>query len=165
MKKIIICISALLISGTFNSQTITPSSATVIPGGGTDKTLAAPTDRTTVTPPEHITARFNKEYPGSNNVIWKVEGSDYWVTYHDPKTNMANVIVYDKEGKIVRKENEVDKDTYPSDIKDYYNKNYPKEKFTVWQTEREQGKTYYFIPRKGKFIWFDQSGKNVNEPK
>ncbi|MBA3665719.1 MAG: hypothetical protein H0W61_16170 [Bacteroidetes bacterium] len=163
MKQIIYCAGLILITGLLNAQSVTPTS-TITPGGGIDKTLAAPTDRTSVAPPEHITTRFNNEYPGKNSVSWKVEGNNYWVTYTDPKTNMVNVIVYDKEGKIIRKESEADKNTYPSDIGDFYSKQYPKEKYKVWQTEKEPGKTYYFITRKGKLIWFDQTGKNISDP-
>lgn len=165
MKKIVLCVASFILCGMIQaqSQTVTPTS-TIIPGGGKDKTKAAPTDRTSVAPPENVTTAFNTEYPGNTNVSWKVKGNNFWVTYTDPKTNLGHVIIYNKEGKIVRRENEVDKLTYPSEISDYYTKQYPKEKFQVWQTERTAGQTYYFITRKGKVLWFDQTGKSVYEP-
>jgi hypothetical protein len=163
MKKFVITVAVLLFAGSVKSQTVTPAS-TITPGGGRDKTLAAPTDRTSVAPPEHITTQFNTDYPGKNEVSWRPEGKNFVVTYKDPKTGMSNMLVYDADGKIIRKESEVDKEIYPSGINDYYTKEYPKESYKVWQTEKQNGKTYYYINRKGKTIWFDQTGKNIANP-
>jgi hypothetical protein len=162
MKKMTMTIAALIIYSGMKAQTVTPTS-TITPGGGTDKTLAAPTDRTAVAPPENVKTQFNTDYPGNNNVSWRPEGKNFIVSYTDPKTGMSNMIVYDRDGKVVRKEMEVDKEIFPSGITDYYTKEYPKEKFKVWQTEKNS-KTYYYIDRKGKTLWFDQSGKNISSP-
>ncbi|MCW3076753.1 MAG: hypothetical protein JWO32_1362 [Bacteroidetes bacterium] len=163
MKKIILCAGALIFSVAIKAQTPTPTK-TIAPTTDRDKTLATPTDRTSVAPPEIVLGKFNTDNPGKNNVIWKAEGNNYWVTYTDPKTNMVNVIVYDKDGKVIRKESEVDKLVYPSGISEYYTKQYPKEKYKVWQTDNDEGKTHYFINRKGKMFWFDQSGKSIPDP-
>lgn len=162
MKKIIITVAALIFSCGVKAQTVTPTS-TIIPGGGTSKTLAAPTDRTAVAPPENVKTQFNTDYPGNNNVSWKPEGNNFVVTYTDPKSGMSNLIVYDRDGKVIRKESEVDKEVFPSGITEFYNKEYPKEKFKVWQTEKNS-KTYYYIDHKGKTLWFDQAGKSITSP-
>lgn len=162
MKKIILCASLLCSNRMVNGQTITPTS-TIIPGGGPQTVSKTPGDRPSNTPPENVINAFNADYPGNANVSWKADGSNYLVSYTDPKSNLNHIIVYDKEGKIVKRENEVDKLIYPSTISDYYIKQYPKETFKVWQTERTQG-TYYYISRKGKVIWFDQKGSNIAEP-
>lgn len=138
------------------------ATSTVTPGGD-NKPQAAPTDRTSVAPPENIRTKFESDFPGKTEVRWKVEKNNFKVMYTDPETKLGHVIVYDKDGKVMRKENEVDKLTYPSSINDYYSKKYPKESFEVWQTEIVPGETRYFIKRKNKTLWFDQSGKLIQE--
>jgi hypothetical protein len=133
------------------------ATATIVPGGGMPP--AARTDRTVATPPENIRQRFETTYPGSVSVAWKIEGDNFKVNYTDPKTKLEHVIVYDKDGNVVRREDETDNLTYPSDIAEFYTKKYPKETFRVWQTELEPGVISYFIVRKGKTLWFDQTGK------
>jgi hypothetical protein len=164
MKKILFCAAAICVNAITHGQTTITPTSTITPGGGKQKVQATPTNRNSVTPPESVTTAFNNENAGNSNVSWKVEGDNYWVSYTDPKSNLGHIIVYDKDGKVVRKENEVDNLTYPSAISDYYSKQYPKESYKVWQTERSPGHTYYFISRKGKVLWFDQTGKNVYEP-
>lgn len=163
MNRLVLCASCFIVSIQLNAQTITPT-ATIIPGGGKmNSTASKPSKKTKASPPEKVITKFNEDFPGNSNVNWKAEGENYQVTYTDPKTNMDNRIVYDREGNIIRKENEVDKLTYPSDIADYYSKKHPKEKYKVFQTEREEGKTSYYINRKGKIEWFDQSGKRLRK--
>lgn len=161
MKRMIITV-AVVCCGMLRAQTVTPHS-TITPGGGKDKTLAAPTDRTAVAPPEGVKTRFNTDYPGSTNLSWRPEGKNFVASYTDPKTGMSNIIVYDREGKIIRKESEVDKEIYPSGIAEYYSKQYPNEMYKVWQMEKDN-KTYYYIERKGKTTWFDQTGKITSAP-
>jgi hypothetical protein len=165
MKNLFPLSFVLLFGTSLNSQTLTPGNSTIVPGGGTDKTKAAPTDRTSVAPPEDVKTQFEADNPSTSEVKWKVEGNKYWVSYTDPKTKMGHIIVYDKDGKVIHRESETDNLTYPSAISDYYKQKYPDEKFRVWKTEREPGKTYYYITRKGKNIWFDQEGKIVPESK
>lgn len=163
MKKIIFCAGPFFFCLIIQAQT--PSlTKTLSPSKEKNKTVATPTEKTSVEPPEIVLEKFNTGNPGKNNVIWKTEGNNYWVTYNDPKTGMVNVIVYDKEGKVIRKESEVDNLVYPSGISDYYIKQYPKEKYKVGQADTDGGQTHYFINRKGKMIWFDQSGKSIPDP-
>lgn len=160
MKRLILCASCFIVSIQLNAQTITPT-ATIIPGGGKGASTSTTTKKKKTAIPETVINKFNEDYPGNSNINWKAEDNNYVVTYTDSKTNMDNRIVYDKEGKIIRKENEVDKLTYPSDIEDYYSKKYPKEKYKVFHSEGEEGKTSYYIKRKGKIEWFDQAGKRL----
>jgi hypothetical protein len=137
-------------------HTVAQSTSTIVPGGGMPP--AAPTDRTGTVPPENIQQSFEATFPKSTSVAWKVEGNNFRVNFTDPETKLEHVIVYDKEGNVIRREDETDKLTYPSRIAEYYSGKYPKESFRVWQTEREPGMINYFIIRKGKIIWFDQTG-------
>jgi hypothetical protein len=146
----------VLLFAASKSQTITPGNSTIVPGGGFDK---LPSDKTTVAPPEKVKLNFETEHPSRATVKWKVQGDKYWVSYTDPKTNMDHIIVYDQDGKVIHKESETDHLVYPSAISDYYKQKFPGEKFRVWQTEKDNGKTLYYIMRKGKNIWFDQEGK------
>jgi hypothetical protein len=121
--------------------------------------LAAPTDRTSVAPPVAVTNKFSAEHPGNKSVKWKIKGKYYVVGYADPKTELGHIIVYDKTGKIIQKENEVNNLLYPSAIYQYYTKQFPGEKaFKVWQTETEAGQNYFYIFRGKKTLWFDKEG-------
>lgn len=168
MKKIILLITVLYANA---SQSQTPSVTTVpshsvIPPAVTFDTLAAPTDRTSVAPPpEHIKTSFTKDYPGKKIVTWKLKGKHYVVSYTDPKTNLGHIIVYNKEGKIIQKENEVDDKTYPKVINNYLSKNYAGQKIKIWQTASRAGENYYYFFSKDKTIWFDKNGDNVTTNK
>lgn len=160
MKKGFLFSLAIVCHLTVNSQNSTSGgTSTIVPGGGMPQ--ATRTDRTAVAPPEEITRKFEATYPKSTSVSWKIDGENFKVNYTDPDTKLEHLIVYDKEGNVVRREDETDKLTYPSDISDYYKQKFPKETFRVWQTEREPGKISYFIIRKGKYLWFDQTGKLI----
>ncbi len=107
MKKYILCVSCFIVSIHFNAQTISPT-ATIIPGGGKGASSGTPKKKKS-TIPETVINKFNENFPGNSNVNWTKEGKNYVVTYTDSKTHMENMIVYDKEGKIIRKESEMDK--------------------------------------------------------
>ncbi|MBI2722080.1 MAG: hypothetical protein HYX39_07890 [Bacteroidetes bacterium] len=105
MKRLIVCASCLIVSIQLSAQTITPT-ATIIPGGGKGASISTNKKKKTAIP-ETIINKFNEDFPGNSNINWKAEDNNYVVTYTDSKTNMDNIIVYDKEGKVIRKENEV----------------------------------------------------------
>ncbi len=131
---------------------------------GTQGTQGKQDDKTTqnknkqnVQVPENIRTTFNNSYPNTN-ATWSFEGKNYVATYKDTESNMGRVVVYDKDGNIVRTESEMDQG-YPEGIGNYYNEKYPNEKkFTVWQSD-EGNKRSYYTKRKGKKMRFDQEGK------
>lgn len=77
-------------------------------------------------PPAAITS-FTNENPGISGT-WRAEEKNYRVNYIDPNTKLARIIIYDKDGKVVRRENEVDNTPYPGNIKDSHERKYPSER-------------------------------------
>jgi len=170
MKRLIV-ITALSANSILNAQvkTTTVSGATnksITPVAEFD-TLAAPTDRTSVNPPpEHIKTKFITDYPGTSSVSWKMKGKHYVVTYTDPKTLLGHIIAYNKDGKIIQKEDEVNNLNFPKAIYENYTKRYPGENyFKVWKIENKPDEKYYYIFRDGKVLWFDKNGNYVPDNK
>lgn len=112
-----------------------------------------------ITPPSTITNRFSTEYPNLTPT-WQMDGTNYSAQYTDRTTNMGRIVVYDKNGNVIRTESEMGDDTYPQAIGDYYSKNYPSEKdYTIWSSDDGKGNTTYYSKRKSGTVWFDKNGK------
>jgi hypothetical protein len=163
IKKINFFIAALCVNMVTQAQTptlsITPDTIKPV---ATFDTLAARTDRTSVDPPIPVKTRFLTEYPATTAVFWKVKSKYYIVTYTDPKTKLGHIIAYDKNGKTMQQEDEVNNLNYPPAIYAYYAKKFPGEKyFKVWQTKSKAGQIYYYIFGEGKALWFDKDGNYV----
>jgi hypothetical protein len=162
MKRTIVCCAFAVITHLTAAQNST-SGSTIITREKTQPAMAAPTDRTSVNiPPELIKNTFDADYPGKNTVTWKIEGSNWWVYYSNPETKSGHIIVYDKEGKVIRREDEAEKG-FPERITAYYSEKFPGEKFKVWETEKPAGQRFYFVTRKDKNYWFDKNGKFVEK--
>lgn len=115
--------------------------------------------------PVAVKTIFDTEHPGIS-AIWKADGENLKVSYNDPESKLGRIIVYDKEGKVVRVENEVDNMKYPNAIGEFYNKNYPGEKYQVWSAEdKTDGETNYYSGRNMETIWFDKDGNKLPERK
>lgn len=111
--------------------------------------------------PDNVSSKFSTQYPTATPT-WKLDGNNYSAWYTDPQTKMQSMVVYDKDGNLVRRENELDAMNYPSTINDYYTKTYPTEKdYKVWSSEDATGNRTYYTKRKGQMIWFDKDGNYV----
>ena len=78
-------------------------------------------------PPKEIMEKFKKEFP-EVNPIWRTEEKYYVADFSDTSTFKEMTIVYDKNGKVVRRESEMENSTYPGSINSFYVKNYPGER-------------------------------------
>jgi hypothetical protein len=124
---------------------------------GTDRTPADPG-----TVPSQVVDRFNKEYPGiSGN--WSKDGDNFRVEFTDPASRMGHVIIYDRNGEVVRRESELDH--IPQSINEYYNQNYPGEKLKTWAAEDVTGNRYYYSWRNSQELRFDQEGRVMTPAK
>lgn len=104
---------------------------------------------------------FNAQFP-SVTPAWHLDGKDYRASYIDPQSKLGRIIVYDKDGQVVRSENEVDNTGYPSAIGDFYSDNYPGETYQVWSTDDKTGaRTLYYSNRNEETLWFDKDGKTL----
>src|SRR5215213_6209966 len=62
--------------------------------------------------PTLVTEKFNHEFPGvSGN--WSMDGDNYKVEFVDPVSHLGHVIIYDRNGEVIRRESELDKPSNP----------------------------------------------------
>lgn len=91
MKKILILFAFICMANFVNAQVKKPV-----------------TTKDTAIVPVLVQEKFTKAYPAITPA-WSVDGKNYKAFYTDPKTNMSQLIVYDKDGNVLRRENELDK--------------------------------------------------------
>jgi len=108
--------------------------------------------------PNTITSKFNADYP-NNNPTWTSDNGTYRAQYMDGTTNMGRSVIYDKDGTMMSREEQLSNTSYPMPIVDYYSKTYPNEKYDVWSTTDKAGNTTYYTNRNDETIWFDKNGK------
>src|ERR1700752_1197053 len=97
--------------------------------------------------PPDVNVRFGKDNPYVSPT-WTMDGDYYSATFKDKNTNMGRVIVYDKNGTVIRSDNEMGTGTYPDLINDYYRNNYPGEKeYKIWSSMDNNGTTTYYSKR------------------
>ena len=136
------------------------SSGAQIPANAArDKSLPAK-----ITPPPVIEEKFKNEFPAVTP-SWKMDGQNFKAEYVDPVTFKGNTIVYDKEGNVIRRENEMENSSYPQGINDYYIKRFPGEKFKTWSSQDNTGERSYFIKRENEVVWFDKEGLYIEPGK
>jgi hypothetical protein len=108
--------------------------------------------------PTQVTERFNREYPGISG-SWSKDGDNFRVEFTDPNSRMSHVIIYDRNGEVIRRENEVDQ--VPQAINDYYQKNYPGEKLRTWRRNNTKGEQEYYTLHNKEQVRFDKEGKFI----
>ncbi|MES2680918.1 MAG: hypothetical protein V4635_13585 [Bacteroidota bacterium] len=59
--------------------------------------------------PAAPTRAFTEQNPGIS-ATWRADGENFRANYIDPTSKLGRIIIYDKEGKVVRRENEVDQE-------------------------------------------------------
>ncbi len=94
--------------------------------------------------PDKLMEKFRRDYPEAIETKWtKEENGEYKVLFKDPP-NTQQLIIYDKDWKVIRKETELDSKQVPDLIMNYYKENYPQETgYRVWLNEDASGRTYY----------------------
>jgi hypothetical protein len=109
--------------------------------------------------PDSISNKFKSSYPNAQNAQWKMDKNLYTATYKD-SMNMENRVIYDKSGAFQMNQRQVNNNTAPKTIGEYYKKNYPKEAdYHIWQQEDYNGMKQFFIERKNEILYFDDNGK------
>lgn len=109
--------------------------------------------------PHRLESNFKSSYPDAAAVEWQKSGENYKVAFTDKK-NLHYTLLYDKDGKIMSKEAELDDQAVPKTISEYFVKNFPKEEtYRVWKVEDETGKVKYYAPVKDAVVFFNEDGK------
>jgi hypothetical protein len=144
MKKILFCTLLFLnVTLFFAQEGKTPAG---------DKTPAASGQI-----PSLVMERFNREYPGiSGN--WSTDGENFKVEFVAPQSHLGHIIVYDRNGDVIRRESELDGPKNPGAINDYYKKNYPGEDLKTWSVEEKNGEISYYTRRKEQILRFNKEG-------
>jgi len=120
-----------------------------------EKTLTAEVD-----PPAVVKENFKKEFP-EVTPVWKMDGVNFRAEFVDAVSLKGRSVTYDPNGKVLRRESEMDNASYPQAINDYFIKKYPGEKFKTWTTTDAQGEKAYYIRREAGLVWFDKDGQPV----
>lgn len=122
---------------------------------GQEKTLSPQ-----VEPPPVVTEKFKNEHPAITP-SWSADGKNFRADFVDPESFKGRSIVYDPEGKVIRRESEVENSSYPQSINDYYIKRFPGEKYKTWRSQDNSGSQTYYIRHGSDILWFDKEGKAI----
>jgi len=114
--------------------------------------------------PASIQEKFKKEYP-EITPTWHVADNYYVADFTDTNSFKGTSIAYDKNGKVVRRESEMENSSYPAGINNYFVKNFPGEKFKTWKSQNERGEQRYCIKREYEVLWFDKEGNYIDPEK
>jgi hypothetical protein len=114
--------------------------------------------------PVIVTEKFKEDYPNIA-ATWSMDEDNYAAQYRDVNSNLAHIIVYDRYGKLVRKDNEVQKPSHPPGVCSYYAQHYPNEEYLLWESIDASGKKTYYSQREVEMICFDKNGKFVSSKK
>ncbi|HOZ87165.1 MAG TPA: hypothetical protein PL029_05355 [Bacteroidia bacterium] len=106
--------------------------------------------------PNTITNRFNADYPNSHPT-WDRSGANYRAKYN--MGTLKRTIVYDVNGRVVSREEELTSDAFPLPVVEYYNRKFPGEQATVFLKTDLDGNKIYYAEHGADTYWFDKSGK------
>jgi hypothetical protein len=112
---------------------------------------------TQMTVPVAVLNKFNTEHPKAR-ANWKTDEQTNYAASYIGSANLKHIIVYDLDGNVVSKDDELDSVVYPSSIISYSAKNYPGETYSVWLREDCEGKQLYYAKCRSTKIWFDKNG-------
>ncbi|MBA2422564.1 MAG: PepSY-like domain-containing protein [Chitinophagales bacterium] len=108
--------------------------------------------------PENIESHFKSAYKKAGTVEWQQSGSNYKVMFTD-ENNLHHTVLYDREGQVIGKESEMDEQTVPKTIREYFVNNFPAaETYRVWRIEDETGKISFYSPVKDAVVFFKEDG-------
>ncbi|MES2678240.1 MAG: hypothetical protein V4635_00075 [Bacteroidota bacterium] len=147
MKKLKLTALLLLTISGYVAQTNTAT-----PNTGNVTSNAANDPQT----PNTITNRFNTDYPNSHPT-WDRSGAHYRANY--TMGTLKRSIIYDVNGRVLSRREELTSDAFPLPIVEYYNHKFPKEPLSIWQTTDVDGNKIYYTERGTDTYWFDKSGK------
>jgi len=106
--------------------------------------------------PPFISTRFNSDYPNMH-AVWTLEGENFRADFTEGTLDRS--VTYNKNGRLLQREEELAKDNYPLAIGTYCSQHYPKEQYAVWSRYDSTGALSYYISRDTETLWFDKSGK------
>ncbi len=148
MKKISILLFLVLLVNTIVSQTTTINSET-----GDGKKV-----------PFIVLNQFKKDYP-NQQPVWSMDEGYYRAGFVDAKNMNGHAAAYDKDGKVMYREEQLAKGDYPVGINNYYNTNFPNEKYEIWSSTNKKGLRSFYTKHNNTILWFDERGNYRNNSK
>jgi hypothetical protein len=118
--------------------------------------------------PEKVRTAFSEAYKNMK-AAWKREGQNFKARFKNKNENeetLQTVVVYDKEGNVIRTEKQISSADYPSELAKYYNgKNIDLSNYEVWEVDGKNGTRKYFTKHEGEgdIVWFDNKGRHMTE--
>jgi hypothetical protein len=118
--------------------------------------------------PEKVRTAFSNAYKNMK-AAWKREGQNFKARFKrsgDNEEALQTVVVYDKEGNVIRTEKQIGSADYPSELTKYYNgKNIDLSNYEVWEVDGKNGTRKYFTKQAGNgdIVWFDNKGRHMTE--
>jgi hypothetical protein len=101
---------------------------------------------------------FQKEYPDAVNASWSVEKNAFKVFFVTGDQH-RHINYYDSEGKVIRKENEIQSVDIPTSVRLYFQDNFPDVRnYSVWAVEDREGNIKYYSSYDNQVIFFDKTG-------
>jgi hypothetical protein len=122
--------------------------------------------------PKNVVSEFERIHPAARYVEWKTEWGLledlYKVTY---TSWYRQVLVFNREGKILISESELPPDYIPNEIHAYMKQKYPHTKYVVWDSfDKNNNRSYFVISNRNEKLLFTNEcefveGYALNKPK
>jgi hypothetical protein len=107
--------------------------------------------------PPVVLERFTREYPGISGT-WAKDGDNYRVEFVDPQSHLGHIIVYDRNGDVIRRESELEGPGQPNALNQYFQRNFPGEQLKTWAVKEKDGTVSYYTQRNNEVLRFDDKG-------
>lgn len=91
--------------------------------------------------------------------IWSKDGDLYRAAFINPVNNLGYVLVYNKDGRVVKREKELEHNEYPAPIVAFHDKYYPGEGLAIYSSIDSLGNLLFYSRKNNKVFWFDTSGR------
>jgi hypothetical protein len=114
--------------------------------------------------PEKARIAFKDAYRDVK-AAWTKEEQNFRARFKNNDADaLETVVVYDKEGNVIRTEKQIDGSGYPSELAKYYNgQNIDLSNYKVWEVDGKNGTRKYYTSQNDKITWFDKNGKHMTE--
>jgi hypothetical protein len=115
--------------------------------------------------PDKVRSTFNKTHPDALVSGWYKENDNYKVVFREPATQQQ-ILVYNKNGNVVRMETQLQTNEFPPAIVQYYERHYPdKTRYEIWGSKSPDGTYVFYSPVDDNTLYFDKNGNFIKSEK
>lgn len=125
---------------------------------GDKSSASAQTNQNNMDVPDNVKNAFSDKYQDAK-ATWSREGQNYKARFKENAVEREEtIVVYDRNGDIVRTQRMLKFEDYPESISKYYkDQNADMKGYDVWEVTGN-GPTRYYSSHNGKMTWFDNEG-------